>query len=509
MWIYMPPGSRINSYDNSGRPCAAESISQCVPSYRLLTKTQINRLHTATLEILETMGVRVEHDGARRMLADAGCILAENGNVCIPGLLVENALRSAPSQITVYNRHGEAALRLENRRIHFGMGTDLAKMYDLKTGCLRASTLKDVQIAVHIADALPEIDFIASYAIPTDSPPNLIYVDAFKSLLENSTNPIFFTATGLEDLAFIRDMAATVVGGTNNLRQKPFWIHYAEPLSPLTHTTSAINKLLFCADNHIPITYTPGVMSGATAPITLAGALAQGNAEALSGIVIHQLRSPGAPIISGIGMAIMDMVQATCIYGGPEYRLALSACADLYHHYQIPMWGTAGVTDANCLDQQAGMEWGISLMLNAMSGANLIHDIGYMGQGTIGHPAALVVCDEIISYVKRFMRGFDLDDVHLDLDSIRKVGAGGSYLTTRQTAQFFRSEHWYPSLCNRKPVGIWEKGGAKSMVTVAVEKSREILRGHCPEPLPESVQQELDSIRSHAESYLKDVHFET
>jgi trimethylamine--corrinoid protein Co-methyltransferase len=492
-----------------GDPVQPEWASQCVPGYRLLTKAQINRLHTATLEILETVGVRIEHDGARCMLADAGCRLAKDKNVCIPGQLVEDAIESAPSRITVHNRHGEEALRLEERRIHFGMGTDLARMYDLKSGHLRASTLKDVQTAVHIADALPEIDFIASYAIPTDSPPHLIYVDAFKSLLENTTKPIFFTAAGLEDLALIRDMAAAVVGGTDNLREKPFWIHYAEPLSPLTHTTGAINKLLFCADNHIPITYTPGVMSGATAPVTLAGALAQGNAEALSGIVMHQLRSPGAPIISGIGMATMDMAQTTCIYGGPEYRLALSACADLYHHYQIPVWGTAGVTDANILDSQAGMEWGISLMQNAMAGANLIHDIGYMGQGTIGHPAALVICDEIISYVKRFMRGFDLDDVHLDLDSIRKVGAGGSYLTARQTAQFFRSEHWYPSLCNRKPAGIWEKEGAKSMVAVAVEKAREILRDHCPDTLPESVEQELDSIRSHAESYLKDVHFET
>lgn len=487
----------------------SELESQCMPNYRLLTEAQINRLHTATLEILETVGIRIEHDGARHMLADAGCRLAENGNVRIPGRLVANAIRSAPSRITVYNRHGVEALRLEGRRIHFGMGTDLAKTYDLKTGRLRASSLKDVQTAVHIADALPEIDFIASYAIPTDSPPNLIYVDAFKSQLENSTKPIFFTAAGLEDIELIRDMAAAVVGGADNLRQKPFWIHYAEPLSPLIHTNGAVEKLLFCADNHIPITYTPGMMSGATAPVTLAGALAQGNAEALSGLVMHQLRSRGAPIISGIGMSTMDMAQATCIYGCPEYRLALSACADLYHHYQIPMWGTAGVTDANCLDSQAGMEWGISLMLNAMSGANLIHDIGYMGQGLIGHPAALVVCDEIISYVKRYMRGFDLDNVHLDLDSIRQVGAGGSFLSTEQTARFFRSEHWYPSLSNRKPVGIWEKEGAKNMVALAVEKAREILRNHSPDPLPESAQLELYEIRAHAKHRLRAVHFKT
>ena len=129
-----------------------------------------------------------------------------------------------------------------------------------------------------------------------------------------------------------------------------------------------MEKLLFCADHRIPVTYTPGMMSGATAPVTLAGALTVGNAEALSGIVMHQLRGAGAPIVSGIGMATLDMARATCIYGCPEYRLALSACADLYHHYGIPVWGTAGVTDANDLDQQAGMEWGVSLMTNALAG---------------------------------------------------------------------------------------------------------------------------------------------
>jgi len=167
-----------------------ESAPHCIPhQYRLLTESQIKCLHTATIEILETVGVRIEHGPARRMLADAGGSIAENGNVLIPGEMVEKAIDSAPSRITVYNRQGEKALHLEGRRVHFGMGTDLAKTYDLETGRLRASTLKDVRTAVHIADALPEIDFIASYAIPTDSPPNMIYVDAFRAQLENSTKP--------------------------------------------------------------------------------------------------------------------------------------------------------------------------------------------------------------------------------------------------------------------------------------------------------------------------------
>ena len=471
----------------------------CTPSYRLLSSGQIDRIHAATLELLETVGVNIGHPEARDMMAEAGCTVRKDGTVLIPGHLVADAIQSAPSSVIIYNRLGEKALRLEDRRIHFGLGTDLAKIYDLETGRIRKSRLKDVQTAVRIADALPEIDFIASYAIPNDSPPNLMYLDAFKAQLEYSTKPIFFTAAGLEDIRLIREMAVAVAGGRDNLRRKPFLIHYCEPTSPLIHSAGAVDKLLFCADHHIPVTYTPGMMSGATGPVTLAGALALGNAEALSGLVMHQLRSKGAPIISGIGMAVMDMARATCIYGCPEYRLILSACADLYHHYKIPVWGTAGVTDANCLDLQAGMEWGDSLLLNAMAGVNLIHDVGYMGQGLVGHPAALVVCDEMISHTRRFMRGFELDDDHLDLDTIRQVGAGGSFLSAPQTVRMFRSEHWYPNLCNRDSVGSWPEKGGRDMADRAVEKARDILRNHTVKALDASVHDELDRIRSDAD----------
>ena len=478
------------------------STPACTPSYRLLSTGQIDRIHAATLELLETVGVHIRHPGARDMMTQAGCTVREDGTVFIPAQLVSDAIQSAPSSVIIYNRLGEKALQLEDRRIHFGLGTDLAKIYDLETGRIRESTSQDVQTAVRIADALPEIDFIASYAIPTDSPPSMMYLDAFKSQLEYSTKPIFFTAAGLEDIRLIREMAAVVAGGRDNLRRKPFLIHYSEPISPLVHSPGAVDKLLFCADHHIPVTYTPGMMSGATGPVTLAGALALGNAEALSGLVMHQLRSKGAPIISGIGMAVMDMARATCIYGCPEYRLVLSACADLYHHYKIPVWGTAGVTDANCLDLQAGMEWGDSLLLNAMAGVNLTHDVGYMGQGLVGHPAALVVCDEIISYTKRFIRGFELDDDHFDLDTIRQVGAGGSFLSARQTVRLFKSEHWYPNLCNRDTVGSWQEKGGKDMADIAVEKARDILRNHVPDALSKSVQNELIRIRLRAQKDL-------
>ncbi len=481
--------------------------AQCVPTYHLLTPDQISSIHTATLELLETGGVAVHHDEARQMLADAGCRIKEGHLVQIPNWMVEAAIQSAPSRITIYDRLGNVAMCLEGRRVHFGLGTDLIHTYDLETGQLRPSQLSDVAVAARITDALDHIDFVGSYALPGDSPANLMYVDSFKTELENSTKPIFYTAAGLEDIAFINAMAAATVDSEEELRKKPIHIHYSEPLSPLSHTFGAIQKLFFCADHGIPVNYTPGMMAGASAPVTLAGAVTVGNAEALSGLVLHQLRAKGAPIVSGFGMSTLDMRTSSCIYGCPEYRLALSACADLYHHYGLPMWGTAGVSDANCLDQQAGMEWAVSIMMDAMHGANLVHDIGYLGQGLIGHPGGLVMCDEIISYVKRFVRGFDLDDVHLDLDLIREVGPGGEYLATEQTREMFKTEHWLPHQCNRDNLDTWKMKGRKDWAEISTEKAREILKTHTPEPLSDASRNTLDEIRKDAEAKLKDHHF--
>lgn len=480
----------------------------CVPTYRVLTEAQVMKIHQATLELLESVGVQIMHPVAVAMLQDAGCRVQNDNTVQIPNGLVEACIRSAPSNISIYNRLGQEVMQLGGRNTYFGMGTDLIKTWDLASGELRESCLRDVQDAVKIGDYLDEIDFVASFALPLDSPSNLVYIDSFKAELEHSIKPIFFTAASREDLKVINDMAAEVAGGHQLLREKPIHIHYSEPLSPLTHTSSAVDKLFFCADHGIPVNYSPGMMSGASAPVTLAGAITTGNAEALSGIVLHQMRGKGSPIISGFGMSTFDMKTSTCIYACPEYRLAISACADLYHYYQIPMWGTGGVSDAHYPDQQAGMEWAISLLNAGLDGANLVHDVGYLGQGLIAHPAALVMCAEIISYVKRIVRGFDIDSEHIGLGVIREVGPRGEFISTEQTLKFFKQEHWQPHLCNRESLPSWLAKGSKNWGELSKEKAIEILKNHQPEPLPDSVYMALEAIRSKAEADLKDQHFE-
>ncbi len=217
--------------------------SQCVPAYRLLTQDQIHHLHSAILDLLETVGVRVLYPEAVDMLAGAGSRVMPDHIVQIPGSVVETCIKSAPSAVMLYNRLGEEAMRLEGRRTCSGMGTDLTHTIDMESGRVRQSRLSDVVNAARVGDAMEHIDFIGSYALPYDSPVNLMYIDSFRTELGNSVKPIFYTAAGIQDIRVIHDMAAAVVGGKDALRNKPIHIHYAEPLTPLTHSTGAIQKL--------------------------------------------------------------------------------------------------------------------------------------------------------------------------------------------------------------------------------------------------------------------------
>jgi trimethylamine--corrinoid protein Co-methyltransferase len=298
-------------------------------------------------------------------------------------------------------------------------------------------------------------------------------------------------------------MASAVAGGSRELARYPFLIQYSEPTSPLTHSEEAVSKLICCAENRVPINYTPALLAGSTGPVTLAGALSVAVAEALSGIVIHQLAAKGAPIITGVVATGMDMLKATISYTAPEFRLTHSAYADLFHYLGLPIWGTAGCSDSQFPDLQAGAEYGFTLLNAALDGCNLIHDCGYIGQGFVASPEMILFADEVIAMVKRYMRGFEIDDEHLAMDVIRKVGPGGHFLSEKHTLDHFMKEHWRPTLFNRENLPNWIKKGKKTVDQKLIEKALEIIKNHKPEPLPQGIKESIERIWSEAAKKIK------
>jgi len=189
-------------------------------------------------------------------------------------------------------------------------------------------------------------------------------------------------------------------------------------------------------------------------------------------------------MISGFSATPMDMSAGTTVYASPDERLTHSACCDLYHYYGIPVWGEAGCSNSKLLDGQAAMEATATILMAALDGYNLTHNMGFLGQGLIGSPAAIVMCNEIISYVTRIMHEFSMDLEHLSMDAIREVGPGGTFLIHDQPAELCRTEHWRPQLINRKNPEVWAAGGGKRYSEVVKQKTREIIANHKPKTLP-------------------------
>jgi trimethylamine--corrinoid protein Co-methyltransferase len=454
--------------------------------YSTLTPAQFEKLHFATLEILERTGVNIFHNEALELLKKAGARI-QNGRVYIPSHLVKEALTAAPSSIHISNRSGNRAMTLENGRSYYGTGSDTPNVYDIHTKALRKAVKQDVANAARLCDALPNIDFVMSMGLVSDVPQDKSYVHQFEAMVLHTEKPILYTAGNLADLKDIYNMAAAAAGGEENLQARPFVILYNEPNSPLQHSAEALDKLLFCAEKRIPVIYAPAVVMGASGPVTPAGAVAQANAEILSGLVIHQLKAKGAPFITGGGAPPMDMRTMVCSYGAPERDLTCTALVALARYYDLPVFTTAGCSDAQVFDQQAGLEMGFNLLISGLAGGNLIHDIGYLGIGMTASLEAIVLCNEGIGMMRRLLRGMEVNDRTLALDVINDVGPGGDFLAEEHTVENFKNTISTPELLNRMNYDNWKNAGALTFGEAANRKVREILSFHIEKPLPESV----------------------
>lgn len=428
-------------------------------SINSISAHRLEELHEASLEILNSTGVNVHSPELRKLLKDAGARIQDDLRCFIPRSAVDRALASAPARVDLYNRREELAMSLEGTRCYFGTGSDLEYMLDCQTGVRRQSTLGDVEKSARLCERLANIDFIMSYSLPCDVELSCCEIEQFRIMLENTAKPIIMTEySGRKSLEAIHRLACDRCGGETKFRQKPNYIIYGQFVSPLQHDAGSLERLIFCADRAIPLVYVPTIMMGASGPVTLAGAIALANAECLAGLVMHQLRSPGAPFIYGGCVSPLDMKTTVFAYGSPEWRIADIILSQLSQRYRLPIFGTAGATDSKVIDTQAGAEWAYSLLTCALAGTNLIHDVGYLESGLTGSLEGLVMCNEIVGMVKRFLRGFEINDETLALDLIRRVGPTGHFMEEDHTLKHFRDEIWYPGLFDRNRFETWNRG---------------------------------------------------
>ncbi|MCK4602445.1 MAG: trimethylamine methyltransferase family protein, partial [Phycisphaerae bacterium] len=342
--------------------------------------------------------------------------------------LVQEMLAKVPPRIAMGDRTGRRSMILESHRIYYGTGSDCPFIYDADTGERRKFTKKDIEDAARVVDACENMDFHMSLGLMSDVPTYSYDRHQAAAMLRNTTKPLVFTAMSQHGLSDILEMYYLLRGGRDAFEINPGFIVYLEPVTPLLHGKAVLEKLIFSAQRRIPAIYTPCPTLGGTAPVTLAGALALSVAEFLVGMVISQLTRPGAPLIMGGVISPMDMHTTVLTYGSPELHLMDAALTDIAHWMKVPMFSTAGCSDSKVLDQQAAAEAALSIMAAGLSGANLIHDVGYLESGLIGSHEMVVLSNELIGQVKHFLGGVQVNDETLALDVIKEVGPGGNFL---------------------------------------------------------------------------------
>jgi len=462
--------------------------------FRVLSEDQCDEIALAAFEILERVGARFYESEALDIFRSAGCIVQDDNRVRFPAGVIRAALGTTPDRFTLYTRDGKPAIRAEPNRAHFGPGPTCCNFIDPTTLERRPFVKRDAALTARTCEVLPNIDYVMSLGSISDVPQDVADVHEFDAMVRETTKPIMSWAFSRDSLRKIHEMCIAVKGSREAFAAEPFMIFYSEPSSPLKNSEEAVQKLIYCAREAIPQVYTPCCIAGGTAPASMAGVLAQNLAETLAGVVLSQLVRKGTPVVVGGVVSILDMHTTILSYGAPELALLSAGATEVARYLGLPMFSTAGCTDSKCLDGQAAAEAATSIIFAALSGANFIHDVGYIESAMTGSLGQLVMCDEIIGMARRVVRGIRVDDDTLAVDAVSEAVETGDFLALDHTARHFRREFWFPRLMDRYRYGEWKAAGGKSLADRVWDRVREIITGPRAPALPESVLARLDAI---------------
>jgi trimethylamine--corrinoid protein Co-methyltransferase len=321
-------------------------------------------------------------------------------------------------------------------------------------------------------------------------------------MLTNTGKPVLIWAYDLDNIADIYKIALAVAGSEEALRRRPFLALFATYQSPLVQTDEELANAFWAVERGLPVVFVGGGTAGTTGPITGAGSLVITLAGALSSLAIVQQKRRGAAVCIGGVPQPMDLRTVRPAYGAPEMSLYGAALADVARYLGLPFMGTAGASEAKVLDLQAAIESTVQVVLSGLSGATLVHDVGFLDCADIGSLEMLVMNDEIIAMARRIMRGIEVSDDTLMLDLIDKVGPGGEFVSTKETARRCRSEIWDPILMDRDVWVNWEASGSQTMHDRIKARLRGILRTHTPPPLPAGAEGTIEAVLSAAEERL-------
>jgi len=459
-------------------------------SVRSLSQDEKDRIHVASLALLEEVGLVIMDSEALDLLAGAGArIDIATQRVHFPRDVVDRALKQAPARVKLYGRDVNQAVHLGAGNVYYSTSGYAVHLYDPATHTRRPVSQEDLAWLTRLADGLDQVDIYALLATPCDAPPETNDRYQLAIALANTTKHIWNTAYGKEGVEDAVRMASAVRGSRQALRDYPLLTLDLTVLSPLKLDGRQTSTMIEGARQGIPIGLSPGPIAGATGPVTLAGTLTQANAEFLGAITLCQVVCPGTPVIYTQWTRSLDMASSGVTMGGPEFSLLRIATAEMAQYYNLPSRGGGLMADAKAPDAQMGAEKMLNCLTSALAGLDVVSGVGQTDFINTVRPDQMVVDNEIISIVRRMCRGIEVSEETMALDVIREVGPGGNYLTTDHTVAHFREELWFPKLWDRQTWASWEADGAQDVAARAWKKAQEA--GHTVAPLEEHVESEL------------------
>ena len=423
------------------------------PKITVLNRQQVDRIHAQSLHILSSVGLDVESEKARNLLADAGA-QADGNRIRIPGEMVQWALDAAPSAVEIFDRRGKPAFTVgDDNETRFGVGVTALNYQDPMTDEITLFGRKHMETVVRLGERLPSFDTISTPGVIQDVDPTSSDEFEVLEMVANSTKPLGVLVSDENRFPAVLDLLEHLNG---DLAEKPFVIPYFNPVTPLVINRGTADKMVATIDRGLPLIYSNYGMAGATTPITPAGTLALLNAELLAGLVLSQLVKEGSPIILGMLPAYFDMRGMASFYDPLTYLMDL-ACAEMMAFYRLPHCGTSG----------SGMGWGADLiasghqwtnhLLSCLGTVGLVPFVGDTLGSTTMSPAVIVYANEVIAQTRRLAEGFAADDEAVALDDIAEVGPAGNFLMAPGTLEHFRTAYFQSEIFPNLTVDDWRQ----------------------------------------------------
>ncbi len=484
----------------AARSDEAEQINPCPPGqiggqYKPLTDSDIKRIYQTALKILAEIGMADVPDVLMEKALAKGASINALGRLSFSQAFIEDIIDGAAKSFMFYGRDPKYDFEVGGDKVYFGTGGAAVQTLDLDTGLYRPSTLEDLYNFTRLVDSLTNVSWFTRCCVATDIPDNRdLDINTAYALLKGTSKPVgtsFFIGDHVHPVVEMFDMVA---GGEGKFSQRPFCKSHISPIiSPLKYGEDAVDVTLASIQHNIPINAIIAAQSGATAPATLAGMLAQTTAETLAALIMVNLFQPGHPMIFSNWPFVIDLRTGSFCGGGGEISIMNAASGQIGNWLGLPTGVASSMADAKAVDAQMGAEKAIAALAAGLAGSNMVYESSGMMASLLGASfEAFVLDDEMLSHIYRTIRGVEVNDETLGFEAIKEAVTGaGHFLGGMHTMDAMQRDYYYPQLADRNPPVTWAEEGANDIWSVAKEKAKTILDTYHPEYIDVKIDQKI------------------